>query len=131
LEKDLDDLANGIALTGEGVGAAPSTGAADAAPAIPEGFSEMNAADISKETVAIGTVLEGFTKNDALKEMATGCPRAFCVVVLQENFYPNTGKTLFKYENYRVVVGPKENIDKMKELFENEVKGSFTPIIRE
>jgi len=38
---------------------------------------------------------------------------------------------VFKYENYRVVVGPKEKIENMKTIFEKEMKGSFKPIIRE
>lgn len=75
--------------------------------------------------------LEGFTKDETLKETATGCPRAFCVVVLTQNYMPESGKTYTKYENYRVVVGPKAKIDSLKSTFEEKMKGSFTPIIRE
>jgi hypothetical protein len=40
-------------------------------------------------------------------------PRCFCVIVASSEYIPNSGKTFTKYENYRVLVGKQENIDKM------------------
>lgn len=91
----------------------------------------MDKAQVYREVDENRKVLEGFKEDESLKENAKGCPRAFCVIVFQENYLPSTGKTVFKYENYRVVVGPKEKIDNLKSTFEKEMKGSFKPIIRE
>jgi hypothetical protein len=131
LEQDLTDLADGKELTGEGI--ATNAAPAESSPAaVPEGFAELDKSVIDAEIAKIGPILEGFTKNEELATQAKGCPRAFCVIALQENYFPNTGKTLFKYENYRVVVGPKDNIDGLKATFEKKLTGnSFTPIIRE
>lgn len=98
---------------------------------MPEGFKEMDKANIDSQTAEIAKVFEGFTKDDELAESAKGCPRAFCVIVLQENFVPSSGKTVYKYQNYRVVVGPKDNIEKMKTKFADSVKGDFEVVLRE
>jgi len=127
LEQDLDDLAAGKTLTGEGTGPAP----AEAAAAIPEGFSEMDQETLGRELEANKVALEAFTKDDELKTHAEGCPRAFCVVVCAQDYIPATGKTLTKYENYRVVVGPKDKIEHLKTTFADKMKGSFKEIIRE
>lgn len=126
LEQDLDDLAAGKALTGEGTGPAPVEAAA-----LPEGYSEMDKDTVQRELEGNKAVLEGFAKDEELKKTADGCARAFCVIVCAQDYIPATGKTLFKYENYRVVVGPKEKIDSLKATFADKMKGSFTPIIRE
>merc|ERR1711971_689272 len=80
---------------------------------------------------AINDVMEAWKTDDDLKESAKACPGAFCVIVLVENYYPESGKTYFKYDNYRVVVGPKDNIDKLKTTFADKMKGTFNAIIRE
>merc|ERR1712070_1055778 len=64
-------------------------------------------------------------------EIAKQCPRAFCVLVCDKQFNPNTGKTLVKYENYRVLVGSQENIDKLKAKIEEKVTGKFKIVLRE
>jgi len=79
LEQDLDDLAAGKALTGEGTGPAPKEEESDSA--VPEGFSEMDKAQVYRELDDNKKVLEGFTKDESLKESAKDCPRAFCVIV--------------------------------------------------
>jgi len=38
---------------------------------------------------------------------------------------------LVKYENYRVLVGSQENIDKLKLKIEEKVKGKFKVVLRE
>lgn len=129
LQQDLDDLAAGKALTGEGTG--PAKVEDGAAAAVPEGFSEMDQEVLKRELDANKLVLEGFTKDEDLKKNAEGCPRAFCVLVCAQDYMPATGKTLTKYENFRVVVGPKDKIEHLKTTFEEKVKGTFKPIIRE
>lgn len=139
LQQDLDDLAAGKEITGEGC--APAKKADDAkaadeekdadADAVPEGFKELDKEVVNKECEEHKTVMEDFTKNEELAKEAKDCPRAFCVIVVVENFYPSTGKTYFKYDNYRVVVGPKDNIEKLKTIFDEKMKGCFEPIIRE
>jgi hypothetical protein len=124
----LKDLSEGKSLTGEGCGPAKAAeGGAD----VPEGFKEMEQAVVDGQTAEIAKVFEGFTKDDELAESAKGCPRAFCVIVLQQNFVPSTGKTVYKYQNYRVVVGPKDNVEKMKTKFADNVKGDFEVVLRE
>jgi len=132
LEQDIDDLIAGKALTGEGTGPAPvAEGAAAGAPAIPEGFEEMDSDKISREVETNKAILEGFAKDESMKDAADKCPRAFCVIVLAQNYMPATGKSYTKYENYRVLVGPQDKIDGLKSTFEEKVKGSFKTILRE
>lgn len=129
LEQDLDDLCDGKELTGDGCGpAAPAGGAAGG---MPEGFTELDKVTVEKECEGHKTAMEGFKENEELATAAKACPRAFCVIVVVENYYPKLGKTLFKYDNYRVVVGPKDNIEKMKSIFSDKMKGCFNPVIRE
>lgn len=128
LEQDLDDLAAGKPLTGAGTGPAPVE---EAAAGIPEGYSEMDSDVVQRELEANKLVLDGFTKDEDLKKNAEGCPRAFCVIVCAQDYIPASGKTFFKYENFRVVVGPKDKIEALKSTFEDKVKGTFKPIIRE
>ena len=127
LEQDLKDLADGKAITGEGTGPSKSEGGGDDL----EGFKELDEAKINGQTAEIAKVFEGFTKDEELGEAAKGCPRAFCVIVLQQNYVPNTGKTVSKYQNYRVVVGPKDNLEKMKAKFAESVQGDFEVVLRE
>ena len=84
----------------------------------------MNKGKVDQEMEAIKGALSKFTKNKVFAK-TNSCPRAFCMVILQENYYPNTGKTLFKYKNYRNIVGPQEQIDLLLKTFENQIKGSF------
>jgi len=130
LEQDIDDLIAGKALTGEGTGPAPVV-EGEKAPAIPEGFEELDADVIGREVETNKLTLEGFAKDDSMKDAADKCPRAFCVIVLNQNYMPATGKSYTKYENYRVLVGPKEKIDGLKATFEEKMKGSFKTILRE
>lgn len=69
LEKDLDDLKAGVALTGEGIAAAPAGGDDETKPeGIPEGFKEVDAEAITKEVDSFKEVLEGLQKDATLKE---------------------------------------------------------------
>jgi len=57
--------------------------------------------------------------------------RAFCVLVLQMRYSPKTANFIGKYDNYRVLTGPKDSIDKVKTIFEEKVNGSFEIILQE
>lgn len=136
LEQDMNDLMNGKELTGEGT--APANGNGDEGKeekrddkAIPEGFSEMKKEEVDKECEEHAKVMEAWKTDEDLATTAKECPRAFCVIVLVENYYPESGNTYFKYDNFRVVVGAKENIEKLKTTFADKMKGTFNPIIRE
>jgi hypothetical protein len=50
-------------------------------------------------------------------------PRCFCVLVVDEKYTPKTKKTIVKYENYRVLVGSQDNIDKMSGFIKEKVTG--------
>ena len=52
-------------------------------------------------------------------------PRAFCVMVLQDKVNVKTGTSSLKYDNFRVLVGPQENIDKLLTWMDEHVKGDF------
>lgn len=127
LEEDFATLIKGEAITGAGTEPAGAAGGADK----DQGLKEMNLAAISAEVAEIKTVFEGFTKDEGLVETCKAMPRAFCVIVLQQEYSPITEKTLMKYENYRVLVGPQDSIDKAKAVFEEKVKGSFAVVLRE
>merc|ERR1711976_1119692 len=100
-------------------------GGAPAAFAVPEGFKEMNQADVLKEIADFKEVCSGFQKDENLKTLAKGMPRSFCVIVYQNSFNPTTSQNFAKYENYRVLVGKQESVDGLKAAFEEKVKGSF------
>jgi len=125
LEGDLTKLANGEELTGEGIVNGPVAGDAEKkADEVPEGFKEMDLSVVDKEIAAFKTVCSGFQKDKELQKVAKGMQRSFCVIVLQTAFDPKTGKSLSKYENYRVLVGKQESIDKLSAAFQ-AVQGTF------
>lgn len=130
LEQDFDDLRAGKAITGEGTtgGAAGGEGG-DAA--VPEGYTEWDMNELEADVSAATAAIEELTKDEDVKTIAQQCPRAFCVIVVDRQFNPNTGKTVVKYENYRVLVGSQENIDKLKTKIDEKVKGKFKVILRE
>jgi len=64
-------------------------------------------------------------------ELAKGFMRAFCVIVIQMKYSPKTGEFVGKYENYRVLVGPKDNLEKIKTKLDEQVKGTFEVVLRE
>jgi len=52
-------------------------------------------------------------------------------MVFNQTYMPKTGKTVGKYENYRVLVGPKDSVEAVKKMLEDKVKGSFEVVLRE
>jgi len=128
LEKDIDALLKGETLEGEGCGPAKAD---DNAEAMPEGFKKLDMDAVAKEIEGFQGVFEGFTKDEEMGELAKGFMRAFCVIVLQNHYTPKTGEFVGKYQNYRVLVGPKDNLEKIKTKLDESVKGSFEVVLRE
>jgi len=56
--------------------------------------------------------------------------RAFCVMVYTGKYQPSTEKIISKFENYRILVGPKDSVEFVKEHLKKEVKGDFKIIER-
>jgi len=50
--------------------------------------------------------------------------RNFCVMTVEENYVPKTGKMSIRFANHRVIVGSQEQVDTFKKLYTDEVKGS-------
>merc|ERR1711959_671723 len=84
----------------------------------------MNEIDKFKEEV--GPALQ-----KDLKETCKDFPRAFCVMVASTELTPATGATKTTYQNFRVLVGPKDDLEKVKEHLEKNVTGSFKVVLRE
>lgn len=125
LEDDLTKLASGEQLVGEGIHvlkADDDTKQADIE--VGEGYSEQDHTKIMAEIDEFKKVAKGFQENEELKTACNDMQRAFCVIVYQQDFHPNK-KVYQSYENFRVLVGKKENVEKLKEAFEKDVKGSF------
>jgi len=133
LEEDLDNLSKGVALTGEGVftGEKKAEEGEQKEAELPEGYKEIDADAINKEIDAFKGVGEGLQKDETMKGHAAKMPRAFCVMVFNQMYMPKSGKTVGKYENYRVLVGPQDTIDAVKGILEEKVKGSFEVVLRE
>jgi hypothetical protein len=129
LEEDFETLRNGGTITGEGCAAAEKAEGGEEP--VPEGYSEMDPNELQADVAAATAAIEELTKDTEVLEIAKQCPRAFCVLVVDQQYSPNSGKTLVKYENYRVLVGSQENIDKLKAKIEEKVKGKFKIVLRE
>jgi len=124
LVADFNALLKGEKLTGEGCGPA-GPGEEDSE------SKEMDVEAVAKELDAFEELGNEFCKNDVLKAAAKTMPRAFCVMSLQQNYSPATGKNMCKYLNYRVLIGSQANIDLLKKEFEEKVKGSFKVVLNE
>ena len=129
LEADFDALLNGESLAGEGCGAKVEE--PDAKADLPKGFKELDMAGVSSEIDTLHAVFEGFTKDEEMIKSAETLQRAFCVLVLEMRYSPKTGSFIGKYDNHRVLQGPKASIDKIKAAFDEKVIGSFEVLSRE
>lgn len=58
-------------------------------------------------------------------------PRAFCVMVYEENYDANTKTSKVDWKNYRVLVGKQDAINTCKSVIEEKVKGEFEVVLRE
>jgi thiol-disulfide isomerase/thioredoxin len=129
LEEDFDTLRNGGTISGEGCAAAEKVEGGEEP--IPEGYIEMDPKELEEDIAAASAGIEELTKDSEVTEIAKQCPRAFCVLVVDQQYSPATGKTLVKYECYKVLVGSQENIDKLKAKIDEKVKGKFKVVLRE
>jgi thiol-disulfide isomerase/thioredoxin len=120
LEADFDNLLKGEKLTGAGTepeGAGGDDGKEAAG-------KDLNSADC---LAVIDTFVKetGPALQKSLKEHATKCPKAFCVMTYTENYDINTEKSKIDWKNYRVLIGPQDAIDECKKQIEENVKGDF------
>lgn len=130
LEKDLNDLAEGKELTKAGGDEEKEADkgdgeAGDAPKKEPLDAATMHA-EIDKFKTEVGPQLQ-----KDLKETVEKFPRAFCVMVASEELNVESGEKTSKYENFRVLVGPGDELEKVKSHLEEKVKGSFKLILRE
>ena len=108
LEGDLDKLAKGEQLTGEGIVNGPVAGGAEAKKEEDPTYKKLDLEKVMGEIAEFKTVCSGFQSNEDLQNSVKGMQRAFCVIVLQTLYDINTGDATSKYENYRVLVGKQE-----------------------
>lgn len=108
MQKDLNDLAEGKELSGDGDKAeAGAGGEGEAAAAVDAAAMH---AEIDEFKATVGPALQ-----KDLKEEVEKFQRAFCVMVASTELNPATGASKTTYDNYRVLVGPKDNLEKVKE----------------
>jgi len=129
LEQDMKDLAEGKKLSGTEEESANKGLACAAEPSSTETKPELDSAQVNKEIDEFKEVAAAMQKDEALKEHAKKCPRAFCVMVFEQKY--KNKKMSSDFKNYRVVVGPQADIDALKKAFEERVRGSFEVVLRE
>ena len=130
LKEDLENLKAGKELTGEGTASAAQGGGGDEGESN-EGFVEGEMDKYVKEIKEFSKVGEELQKDEKIKAHKEKMMRAFCVMVLQSKYVPNSGKSTCKFENYRVLVGGQEAITEIKAILAEKVKGSFQVVERE
>jgi len=131
LEKDLDTLLSGEALTGKGCASTEEHPAQDGKAVIPKGYKELDSAAVSSEISTLHAVFEDFTKDEEMLKLSADMHAAFCILVLMERYTPKTGNFIGKYDNERRLEGPQDNINKLKTVFDEKVKGTFEVILKE
>jgi len=121
----LDKLGNGEKLTGSGIAelSADSGSEAPVEVKVEEGFKEMDTSATGAEIQKFKDACEIMLVDEAIREKAKAMARSFCVVVLQSSYHPGSGKTFSKYENFRVLVGPQDNISALQAAFEANLSG--------
>jgi len=129
LAADLTNILKGEEISGEGCAAAEVKEGEE--PKIPEGFKEATDEDVAAKNKEMDTFKEtsGKELQEECKEKAGDMPRCFCVMVLQTNLMPSTMKWVVKFENYRVLVGSKENIDFVKEKCAAKLEGGTFEVV--
>lgn len=126
LEADFDTLLKGEALTGDGAWVEGAAGAsADAKEdEEEEGFkSDLNSEEVEAQVKAFREQAERWCGDEEMTKKATGMPRNFCVMTVEENYVPSTGKMTIRFANHRVIVGSQESTDHFKKLYADEVAG--------
>lgn len=106
IEEDLDKLAAGEVLEGDGIVNEKVAGeAAEDEKEDEESVEIDDPSAINEEITNFKPVFDGFKENKELSDLAKEMPRAFCVLVFTTKYNAKTKKTMGKYENYRVLVG--------------------------
>jgi thiol-disulfide isomerase/thioredoxin len=128
IEKDLNALKAGEVLTGEGVATAAAGGADEAEdPA----FKPVDADLINKEIDSFAEIAEAMQKDAEISELAKKFARAFCVMVFTQKYNPVSKQMKGQYQNYRVLVGPAADLEKLKGILAEKVSGSYELVLRE
>lgn len=109
LEGDFDTLLKGESITGEGTTPVLSQEAVKF-DKTPEGFKKLDFAAVSSEIGSLKPVMEGMNVDVEITKLTSGFRQAFCVLTLEMRYCPNSGTFLGKYDNYRVLMGPKDKI---------------------
>ena len=102
MEEDLNTLLRGETITaGKGTTAEVSSesGKFDKTP---EGFKPLDFAAIVAEMAALKPVMEGMNQDMEMTQLTSTFMQAFCVLVLEMRYCPNSGEFVGKYENYRI-----------------------------
>ena len=132
LEEDLDKLAKGEILSGEGIVNQKVLGDPEEDNGAEELTKIDDPSDINEEMDNFKPIFEEFKTNEVLCALAREMPRAFCVLAFNTKFNPKTRITMGSYENFRVLVGPQANIDGVKAILEEKVKSDkFKVVLRE
>merc|ERR1712029_115580 len=110
LVQDFDDLLAGKEITGKGCSAAGGDDDEDAFK------SNCEAADVDDAVKLFNDLSTEHLQKDEVKEALAGCPRAFCVLVVANQFNVKEKKLEASLTNYQVLVGPQDKVDKGKEI---------------
>lgn len=125
MEEDLNTLLRGETIeAGKGTTAevSPNSGKFDKTP---EGFKTLDFAAVVAEMAKLKPVMEGMNQDMEMTKLTSAFMQAFCVLVLEMRYCPNTGEFLGKYENYRIFQGPKDSLWKLKACISDRFKGTF------
>jgi len=131
LEHDLDSLLSGETLTGKGCASTEEHPAQDGKAEMPKGYKELDSAAVSSEISSLYAVFEDLTKDEEILKLSANMQKASSILVLMMRYTPITEKFIGKYENERRLEGPQDNINKLKTVFDEKVKGSFEVILKE
>lgn len=117
LEKDLEDLLNGQALTGNGVAAAPWE--------FPAGYTKLDIDAIIKELTAFEAVGKELQDSKTVKAAVDALMRAQCTLTLTTLHDPKTKESKSKFVNERAMMGPTDKMDALNAILDEKVQGSF------
>lgn len=114
LEKDINDLLDGVKITGAGCSPAGAAGGDD-----DEAFKLNVESDKVEEALKTFNEMSDKLLTEESKKSFEGMPRAFCVLVHEQQYNCKEKKTENNMKNYHVLVGPQDKIDAGKKLLED------------
>lgn len=127
LVQDFNDLLEGKAITGKGCEAATGDGDDDGE----EFKANCEEGDVDSAVAKFNELSTELLQIDSTKEACAGMPRAFCVLVNQNQFDVKEKKVLAQLENIQVLVGPQEKLDKVKEILKPFSGNAWKVTVRE